>query len=67
MAFDLLFKRKSDRDWGRSSQLVTVPTVAVPPSPTIVTEADVKSLANPGGFTVRPRGRGAVVTKKVTF
>jgi hypothetical protein len=67
MAFDLLFKRKSDRDWGRSSQLTTVPTVAVPPTPTAVTKEDVKSLANPGGFTVRPRGRGAVVTKKVTF
>jgi hypothetical protein len=67
MAFDLLFKRKSDRDWGRSSQLTTAPTAAVAPSPTAVTEADVKSLITPGGFTIRPRGRGAVVTKKVTF
>ena len=72
MALDLLFKKKSDRDWAmpsteRSRQLTTVPTVAVAPTPTIVTETDVKSLLAPGGFSVRPRGRGALVTKKFEF
>ena len=72
MAFDLLFKKKSDRDWAmpaseRSRQLTTVPTLAVPPTPTAVTETDVKNLLAPGGFTVRPRGRGALVTKKFAF
>ena len=67
MAFDLLFRRKSDRDWGRSTQLTTVPSVSVAPNPTAVSPEDVKSLLAPGGFTVRPRGRGALVTKKVTF
>jgi hypothetical protein len=71
MAFDLLFKKKSGRDWSmpeaRARQLTTVPPVAVPPTPTAITEADVKSLANPGGFTVRPKGRGTVVTKKFLF
>ena len=40
---------------------------AVAPTPAAVTEADVKSLLAPGGFTVRPRGRGALVTKKFAF
>ena len=67
MAFDLLFKRKSNRDWSRSSQLTTVPSAAVAPNPTAVTEADVKNLASPGGFSIRPRGKGAVVSKKFSF
>ena len=67
MAFDLLFRRKSDRDWGRSTQLTTVPSVSVAPNPTAVSPTDVKNLLTPGGFTVRPRGRGALVTKKFAF
>ena len=67
MAFDLLFRKKSSRDWARSAQLTTLPTVSIAPNPTVVTPADVKSLLAPGGFTVRPRGRGALVTKKFTF
>jgi hypothetical protein len=71
VAFDLLFKKKSDRDWSmpetRARQLTTVPSVAVPPTPVAITEADVMNLTNPGGFTVRPKGRGAVVSKKFLF
>ena len=64
MAFDLLFG-KTRRSWSRSSELITPPDLpALTATPSRATEAARLARAFDRSVTIRPRGTGAVVTKK---
>ena len=69
MAFDLLFRKRSPRDWSLPDRIFpAAPAPRSPaPTPTVVDDALEKVARNNPGLSVKQRGRGAVVTKKFAF
>jgi hypothetical protein len=64
MAFDLLFRRRTNRDWSRASSLVALPPQEQLPAPTRLANAvDAATKLNPN-ISIERRGRGGVVSKK---
>jgi len=67
MAFDLLTRKRTPRDWSRETSLVTLPTLPnlAKMTPAIV-ELATKAKDADDAFQVRPSGRGitATVTRK---
>ena len=65
MAFDLFFRRQTNRDWSRSRNLIADPSLpAVPQTPTKITDALSRAIAANPGIMVKPSGKGAIVTQK---
>jgi hypothetical protein len=64
MAFDIFFG-KTRRSWSRSNELTSIPAMpAIAATPSKTTDALNLVLATDKRVTVRPRGKGAVISTK---
>ena len=67
MALDLLFRKKNNRDWSRSSTLTSLPPAALAPTPTVIDDALERARSLNPGLAFKRSGRGGVVSKTVKF
>jgi hypothetical protein len=61
MAFDLLWRKLSVRNFGRDVVLTAAPA---PPAANVLEEALRRVAAPVPGFSIEKRGRGAVVSRR---